>query len=399
MLLLVWLASGPVGASAWPARAAEAAGQVAVPYRGVDTWYALGPGLSESRILRLARAMASDGLAAAGYRLLWMDAGWWSGTRDGAGNILVGRAAWPHGLSWLTGRLHAMGLQAGIYTDLGRRGCGSGGSRGHLQQDVDQFAAWGFDALKADFCGAASQRLDPRREYAALARALGRARPARPILLAVSDAALPSGRGYPSRAESALSASAWAPAIAASWRTGPDLGGPGYVRFAQVLRNVDFDAAQLSVATPAHDADPDYLTPTCRLTVTEAHAQLIMWATLGAPLMLSADVSRMPAGQLAPFTAPGILALDSDPAHPSRRRLAGGLELWRKDGSTASHFLTLLNPTSSPRTVAITASLAGLPAGTPLRSQNLLTGALGQSGTRLRERVAAHAALALRVIR
>jgi alpha-galactosidase len=61
----------------------------------------------------------------------------------------------------LTAWLHQQGLQAGIYTDAGTSGCsGQGvGSYGHYQQDANQFAAWGFDAVKVDFCGAGQQGL------------------------------------------------------------------------------------------------------------------------------------------------------------------------------------------------------------------------------------------------
>ena len=49
-------------------------------------------------------------------------------------------------------------LLVGLYTDAGPNGCGGAGqgSYGHYQQDVNTFAAWGFDAVKVDFCGGAN---------------------------------------------------------------------------------------------------------------------------------------------------------------------------------------------------------------------------------------------------
>ena len=89
---------------------------------------------------------------------------------------------WPDGMSGLTSWLHAQGLFAGIYTDAGTSGCGGQGvgSYGHYQQDVNQFAAWGFDAVKVDFCGAGQKWLDqppndPRTLYAQFSQAVAAA--------------------------------------------------------------------------------------------------------------------------------------------------------------------------------------------------------------------------------
>ena len=46
------------------------------------------------------------------------------------------------------------------------------GAGGHYQQDVNTFAAWGFDAVKVDFCGGAEQQLNPASAYAAFHAAI-----------------------------------------------------------------------------------------------------------------------------------------------------------------------------------------------------------------------------------
>ncbi len=53
----------------------------------------------------------------------------------------------------LTDYIHAKGLKAGIYTSPGPFTCaGFAGSYGHEAQDARQFADWGFDFLKYDWC-------------------------------------------------------------------------------------------------------------------------------------------------------------------------------------------------------------------------------------------------------
>jgi hypothetical protein len=114
----------------------------ATPYMGWDTYFALGGRYSEATVLREASELKSLGLERRGYRYVWLDVGWWHGTRAPNGEITVSPAQWPHGLAWLTRALHAAGFRVGLYTDAGPNGCGGArqGSYGHYQQDVDTFA-------------------------------------------------------------------------------------------------------------------------------------------------------------------------------------------------------------------------------------------------------------------
>src|ERR1035441_7551165 len=147
---------------------------LATPYMGWNTYYGVGGVFDEQKIISVARALLDRGLAHAGYRIVWLDFGWASGQRDSHGELIVDRQQWPHGLAWLTAWLHARGLLAGIYTDAGTSGCnGEGvGSLGHYQQDRNPFAAWGFDAVKVDFCGAGQESLRPKPAYDQFAKAL-----------------------------------------------------------------------------------------------------------------------------------------------------------------------------------------------------------------------------------
>ena len=133
----------------------------AVPYMGWNTYYGVGGVFNEATVKSVAGSLISSGLAQAGYKIVWLDFGWATGARDSNGNLIVDSTQWPDGMSGLTSWLHARGLYAGIYTDAGTSGCGGQGvgSYGHYQQDVDQFAAWGFDAIKVDFCGAGQEWL------------------------------------------------------------------------------------------------------------------------------------------------------------------------------------------------------------------------------------------------
>ena len=91
----------------------------AIPYVGVDTWYAYGLNVDEQTVIHLANAVVRRGLKAVGYQYVWIDAGWWKptagpgtpGARDAAGDIELDAAQWPHGLRWLSQHIHSLGLE------------------------------------------------------------------------------------------------------------------------------------------------------------------------------------------------------------------------------------------------------------------------------------------------
>jgi len=178
---------------------ALAASAHAAPYMGVDTWYGYGVNVNEQTVLNLTNATVDRGLQAAGYRYVWLDAGWWRpangpgtpGARNADGSIQLDPSLWPHGMRWLTDYIHSKGLLAGIYTDAGPVGCGNGGSWGHYQQDVDTFATWGFDAVKVDYCGGGRTGMAPEQNYSAFSAALRAT--GRPMLFDICDAVHPNG--------------------------------------------------------------------------------------------------------------------------------------------------------------------------------------------------------------
>jgi alpha-galactosidase len=372
------------------------------PYMGADTWYAFGPNLNEVTVAGFTHAVVARGLADAGYRYVWLDAGWWHGARDRHGNIVVNRQQWPDGLRWLTSYIHAQGLLAGIYTGAGAVGCENGGSYGHYQADVDRFAAWGFDAVKVDFCGANKMHLDPRVVYRQFRAAIDRDRPDRPMLFAICNASLPNeyGQQDPPAAQSAFGSYAFAPRISDSWRTGPDLGAPGMVTFTSVLRNLDLDAKHGAVAGPGHWNDPDYLTPGQGMTLTQARAQFTMWTILAAPLVVSANLSALGSAVTAMLTNRRAIAINQDPRGVQGRLVVsiGGVEVWIKPLADGARAVALLNRGSSAESVRVDSQALGF-GRQPLLVDDVWQGRSARSDGAIRATVPAGGAVLLRVAR
>jgi alpha-galactosidase len=336
---------------------------------GWDTYFAFGAHYSEATVLSQASQLLSLGMAREGYRYVWLDVGWWQGARDPAGQIHVGHAQWPHGLAWLARTLHAAGLLVGLYTDAGLDGCGGAGqgSYGHYQQDVNTFAAWGFDAVKVDFCGGAEDHLNPAASYAAFHAAIEANASRRPMLLSVCNFLQPGqyAEGQPTLGDSAFSSYTFGPSVGTSWRTDTDVGAPGRVSFPEVLRNMDADAAQPQAAGPGHWNDPDYLGPDQGLSAAQFRTQMSMWAMLAAPLMISADLNRIKPSSRAAVSNGDVVALDQDPAGAQGTLVSssGQGQVWVRALADGSRAVALLNRGSSALRIRTSAVTVGMPAG------------------------------------
>jgi alpha-galactosidase len=387
---------------------AAAAGRAAsvlapTPYMGWDTYFAFGSHYSEATVLRQASELISSGLARQGYRYVWLDVGWWQGARDRGGQIHVGHAQWPHGLAWLARTLHAAGLLVGLYTDAGLSGCGGAGqgSFGHYQQDVDTFAAWGFDAVKVDFCGGAEDQLSPSAAYGAFHAAIEANASHRRMLLSVCNFLQPGqyAEGQPTLGESAFSSYTFGPSVGSSWRTDTDVGAPGHVSFAEVLRNMDADAAQPQAAGPGHWNDPDYLGPGQGLSAAQFRTQLSMWAVLAAPLMISADLTRISAASRSAVANGEVLAVDQDPAGVQGTLVSSSAQgqVWVRPLADGSRAVALLNRGSGSLRIGTSAAAIGMPAAARYLVRDLWRHATRSSGAAIAADVGGQSTTLLRV--
>jgi alpha-galactosidase len=400
--LVLSLVTAQTGA-ARPARAAARGALATTPYMGWDTYFALGGNYSESTILRQASQLVALGLERRDYRYVWLDVGWWHGSRNAAGQITVSSKQWPHGLAWLTRTLHAAGFLVGLYTDAGPNGCGGArqGSYGHYQQDVNTFAAWGFDAVKVDFCGGAEYHLNPASAYSLFHGAIAANATRRPMLLSICDFLQPEqyGEGRPIVDESAFSSYSFGPTVGNSWRTDTDVGLPGNVPFTDVLRNMDADAAAPQAAGPGHWNDPDYLGPGQGMSAAQFRSQFSMWAMLAAPLMISDDLTKISSASLQAVQNTEVIGIDQDPAGVQGTLLStsGNGQVWVKPLSDGSRAVALLNRGSSATFITTSARAVGLPSASSYALHNLWTHATSSTGGTISAYVPGGSTVLLRV--
>lgn len=132
------------------------------PPMGYNHWYAHYDRITDKMMREAADVMISSGMADVGYNYVNIDDCWMNAPknndpkrvgplRDKDGNI-ISNSYFPD-MKGLTDYVHSKGLKAGIYTSPGPLTCGGfTGAYQHEEQDARQFAAWGFDFLKYDWC-------------------------------------------------------------------------------------------------------------------------------------------------------------------------------------------------------------------------------------------------------
>lgn len=329
------------------------------PYLGWNTYFGVGGApqgtLTEQAVKQAADALVATGLRDAGYDIVWLDGGWFSGERDADGYMVGNRTRFPDGMKAVAAYIHSKGMRAGIYTDAGTNGCGGPGlgSYGHYQQDADQFAAWGYDAVKIDFCGGHQQGLVPKDAYTQFSDAIQHNSAHRPMIINLCN----PGAGR-------FDTWSYAPPIANSWRTDADIGTFHNVPWSRVVRNLDSDAAHPEAAGPGHWNDPDYLGPEMGMTATEAQAQFDMWAMLSAPLIIGTDVRTMSRPTVDMLSNPEVVAIDQDTSGGQGTLLAGAgseQQVWVKSLANGERAVALFNRGDSPQMISTTAADLGLP--------------------------------------
>lgn len=122
------------------------------PPMGWNSWNTFGAKISEELIMETADAMIEKGYRDAGYEYVIID-DCWSLRERVDGKLVADPKLFPHGMKYLSDYVHSKGLKFGMYSCAGFQTCaGYPSSYGYEYEDAKQFAEWGVDYLKYDFC-------------------------------------------------------------------------------------------------------------------------------------------------------------------------------------------------------------------------------------------------------
>jgi alpha-galactosidase len=309
-------------------------------------------GLNEKVVRETADAMASNGMKDVGYQYVIID-DCWQTRRDAQGNIVVDAEKFPSGIKALADYIHSKGLKFGIYTDAGTMTCAKRpGSIGHEYQDARQYANWGVDYLKEDWCNTLPGQ-NSESSYTLMRDAL--AASGRPIVFSICE----WGSTKPWL---------WAGPIGNLWRATADIqdcweckkewGGDGVVQILDQMNGLE------TYAGPGHWNDPDMLeVGNGGMTQEEYRAHFSMWAMFSAPLLAGNDISNMTADTKEILLNKEVIAIDQDTLGQQGRRVKkmGDLEIWSKQLSDGGRAVALLNRGAAAARISVAWSDIGYP--------------------------------------
>lgn len=294
------------------------------PPMGWNSWNHFACKVSDTVVRAAADSIAKNGMKAAGYVYVNID-DCWQGQRDAKGMIHP-NARFPN-MKALGDYIHGKGLKFGIYSSPGPKTCaGYAGSYRHEDEDAAQYAAWGVDYLKYDWCSAADVYKPEQMQdvYKRMHDAL--AKTGRPIVFSLCQ------YGFRKVWE-------WGAAVGGNtWRTTDDITDD----YNHMYFNAHSEDGIESYAGPGHWNDPDMLeVGNGHMNREEYVSHMSMWCMLAAPLLAGNDLANMKPETLSILTNPEAIAIDQD-AKGLQARVAwqvGPLEIWAKplaNGSTAA---------------------------------------------------------------
>eukprot|EP01102_Stenamoeba_stenopodia_P001079 TRINITY_DN1094_c0_g2_i1.p1 TRINITY_DN1094_c0_g2~~TRINITY_DN1094_c0_g2_i1.p1 ORF type:complete len:418 (-),score=69.49 TRINITY_DN1094_c0_g2_i1:110-1363(-) len=318
------------------------------PPMGWNTWCTGGSCgtdyCNQTEIMSVADAMASNGMYELGYRYINLD-DCWADYRNSTGWLQPDPSRFPDGLQALADYIHSKGLRLGLYTDTGLYTCNKGGrdheipgSYAHYQQDAKQFASWGVDFVKMDWCNTDinGTQLDPRVIYPEMSQALNST--GRPIFFALCE------WGVDDPWE-------WASECGNSWRIAQD----HWDSWWSTSKIIDLLGNKSSFAGPGGWNDPDFLMTggagcsdsngVCPgQTWTEYTTEFSIWAIANAPLIIATEIRNMSDEKQAIVLNKEVIAVNQDPLGIAGGRvwadsINGSTQVWAKplvDGSAAA---------------------------------------------------------------
>ncbi|MET7705909.1 alpha-galactosidase [Micromonospora sp. NPDC005413] len=393
------LAGALVGLRAPTAQALDN-GVARTPPMGWNSWNSFGCNINEALIRQTADAIVSTGMRDLGYQYVVVDDCWFNPNRDGSGNIQGDPGRFPSGMKALGDYLHARGLKFGLYQVPVDKTCaqyfgaypGATGSRGHEAQDARQFAAWGVDFLKYDWCSPEGSIDEQVTTFARMRDAL--AATGRPIVYSINSNSIHAKTG-PQRNWGDV-ANMWRTTedITNAWNTGQTNGYP-----MGIQNIIDVTVPLASYARPGGFNDPDMMeVGRGGMTDTEMRSHFAMWAIMASPLIAGNDVRSMNSATQTILKNPNLIAINQDALGLQGTQVSfdGTRRVLAKRLANGDVAVALLNQGGSTTTISTTAAAVGK-SGTSFTLVEAWSGATSSTSGAISASVPSHGTVVFRV--
>jgi len=342
------------------------------PPMGWNNWYAFYERITDKMMREAADQLVSSGMADAGYQYVNIDDCWMNAkenkdpgrvgpARDSMGAILP-NSYFPN-MKGLTDYIHDRGLKAGIYTSPGTTTCaGFTGSFGYEYRDAKQFADWGFDFLKYDYCSYSNIEKE--------IKAMNLDLPPEQIM---KQPYFNMGAILRSQERDIIfnlcqygrKVWEWGPEAGHSWRTGSDLGGQ-VGKFYDIAKKSADNFGKWSKPGAWNDLDyiligyvgnPDgkRIPELTKLSPAEQYSFMSLWCLLSAPLFYSGDLSKLNEFTLNILCNTEVIAVNQDPLGKSADVInkSEGTFLMVKELEDGSRAIGLFNKGKVPALVNV----------------------------------------------
>lgn len=322
------------------------------PPLGWNSWNCFASAVDDKKVRSAADAMVKTGLINHGWTYINIDDCWEikPNTDD---PLLMGEPRNEKGMintnkkfpdmKALSEYIHANGLKMGIYSSPGPLTCaGYIATYQHEELDAQQYANWGIDYLKYDWCSydrVAKDRSLPelKKPYLVMRAALDKVK--RDIVFSLCQYGM--GNVWE-----------WGGEVGGnSWRTTGDI-----VDTWESMSGIGFSqAGHEKYAKPGNWNDPDMLVVgkvgwgpqlhATRLSPNEQYTHISLWCLLASPLLIGCDMTQLDDFTLNLLTNDEVLEVSQDPLGKQARRVfkEGDLEVWAKDMEDGSKAVGLFN--------------------------------------------------------
>lgn len=318
------------------------------PPLGWNSWNVYAHEVTEDIILKVADAMQKNGMQDVGYEYINLDDYWHADQREANGNPKADSIKFPHGIKWLADQLHSKGFKLGIYSCAGDMTCGRRfGGYNYEEIDAKQYAAWGIDLLKYDYCFVPKGKEIAMTRFIKMGNALKNS--GRSIVYSLCE----WGKNEPWL---------WADSANAHYyRTTDDIferwNGLSF-GYEGVFSIVNQNEKLAQYAKPGHWNDPDMLLVANNgnglatgkqkrfkgLSDAQYGSHFAMWCFMNSPLLSSADPSKLNDKNLNLLLDSTLLAIQQDVSHQQASLLSkkNGIYVFKKqlsDNKTAYLFV------------------------------------------------------------
>jgi len=369
------------------------------PTMGWSSWNPLGLAISQSILEAQADALKKNYLSS-GYNLIAIDDGWYH-DRDqttfaiNADTRTISGFPGPRfpttSLRPLVDYIHAKGIKAGIYTDLGRNTCAQQqdskaqevdntvpapnnqvGSLGHEVSDMTLFFdTWDFDYIKIDGCGVEGYDTPPppppyqflanyteaqaMAQYQTLDAAIAGTNKYKNGSVVINATGMWGGRNVRN----------WGKSIANQWRTHGDI----HNTWSGIMGPYNSSVGREFYAGPGHWNDMDQLEIGVKngdfegvndTQLTAATAHMSLWSILASPLILGHDLTSTTAAAkaiLPILTNAEVIAVNQDVAGNQATRVstgAAGDVLVKALNTQGKVAVVFFNPNTTQQTLSVT---------------------------------------------